>query len=163
MYLIEQRHSSINSRHASRALRRKPPPFQLTTRPRIAFLEWLMPPFIGGHWNPEIVALAGGVDVLGTAGKPSTSHSWHDIRAVDPDVLFIACCGFSVERAKMDIDLLNADGIWTQLRAVKEGRVHVAPGELFSCPGPRLIDGLELLAQTLHPDRFVATRLSKAG
>ena len=131
-------------------------------RPRVAFLEWLLPPFVGGHWNPELVSLAGGIDVLGVAGKPSRSLTWEDVRAAEPDVLFIACCGFSVERATTDIELLVDNDSWTSIAAVEQQRVHVADGDLFSCPGPRLADGLELLARTLHPDLFAAPRAAGA-
>lgn len=121
-------------------------------RPRVAFLEWLFPPFNGGHWNPELVELAGGADVLGAPGQASTTQDWDAIAAMDPDVIFVACCGFRVERAMQDIHKIAEQAHWQSLRAVREGRVFVADGNAyFSCPGPRLIDGLEILAHALHP------------
>ncbi len=122
-------------------------------RPRVAFLEWLEPPFNGGHWNPELVELAGGIDLLGAPGKPSSTQSWDDVVTRDPDVVFIACCGFRVERALEDVAEVSRRDEWQQLRAVREGRVYVSDGDAyFSCPGPRLVDGMEIMAHALHPE-----------
>ena len=121
-------------------------------RPGVAFLEWLIPPFNGGHWNPELVALAGGRDLLGSHANPSFSLDWPTVVSTDPDVVFVACCGFTVERAMADITLLRAEKAWNTLPAVREGRVYVADGNAyFASPGPRLIDGLEIMAHALHP------------
>ena len=122
-------------------------------RVRVAFLEWLDPPFNGGHWNPELVELAGGVDLLGVPGQPSTTQDWSNIAALDPDILFVACCGFGIERARQDVAQLEDHAIWRSLRAVREGRVIIADGNAyFSCPSPRLVDGLEFMAHAFHPD-----------
>jgi len=122
-------------------------------RPRIAFLEWLMPPFNGGHWNPELVALAGGLDVLGSPGAPSRSLDWHRIAAREPDILFVACCGFARDRALEDLRGVLDQEICRSLPAVKTGRVYVADGDAyFSRPGPRLLDGLEIMAHAFHPE-----------
>jgi iron complex transport system substrate-binding protein len=127
-------------------------------RPRVAFLEWLMPPFSGGHWNPELVELAGGIDVLGAPGQASSTLSWEDVAAAKPDVLFIACCGFRADRALEDVRKIGNTRAWRQLPAVKNGRFYVADGNAyFSCPGPRLVDGLEIMAHALHPDRHPRT------
>ena len=121
--------------------------------PRVAFLEWLFPPFNGGHWNPKLVQLAGGIDLLGAPGQASTTQSWETIVAAKPDVLFIACCGFRIDRALEDVAKMSASAEWQQLPAVKNSRVYVADGNaFFSCPGPRLIDGLEIMAHALHPN-----------
>ena len=121
-------------------------------RPRVAFLEWIDPPFCGGHWNPALVEMAGGVDVLGRAGQPSRTRAWEDIVAARPDVLFVACCGFSAARARQDLPLLEARPGWPDLPCVRTGRVYVADGNAyFSRPGPRLVDSLEILAHALHP------------
>ena len=121
-------------------------------RPRVAFLEWLIPPFNGGHWNPELVTLAGGIDLLGKHAEPSYTLDWQSVAGADPEVIVIACCGFPVERAMQDVELIQAEPLWQGLPAVKQGRVHVMDGNAyFSSPGPRLIDGLEILAHTLHP------------
>lgn len=124
----------------------------LVERPTVGFLEWLVPPFSGGHWSPELVELAGGVDSLGIPGRPSITQRWEDIQEADPDVLFIACCGFDVDRTREDLERCAATESWRRLKAVKDKRVYVADGDYFSCPGPRLIQGLEMLAHALHPD-----------
>jgi iron complex transport system substrate-binding protein len=122
-------------------------------RPRVAFLEWLYPPFNGGHWNPELVELAGGIDLLGVPGKPSSTQNWAAIVDARPDVLFIACCGFRLERALEDVQKISCSDAWQKLPAVRNGRVYVTDGNAyFSSPGPRLIDGLEIMAHALHPD-----------
>ena len=121
-------------------------------KPRVAFLEWLHPPFNGGHWNPDLVELAGGIDLLGSRGKPSTTLYWQSIAEQRPDVLYIACCGFRVDRALEDIELVSKTDFWRQIPAVRNGKVFVTDGNAyFSCPGPRLIDGLEIMAHALHP------------
>jgi iron complex transport system substrate-binding protein len=121
--------------------------------PRVAFLEWLFPPFNGGHWNPELVELAGGIDILGAPGQASSTQSWEAIVAARPDVLFIACCGFRIDRALEDVAKMSSSPEWQQLPAVQNGRVYVADGNAyFSCPGPRLIDGLEIMAHAFHPN-----------
>jgi iron complex transport system substrate-binding protein len=121
-------------------------------RPRVAFLEWLDPLFNGGHWNPALVELAGGVDVLGNAGQPSRTLPWEALLDARPDVLFIACCGFSAERAAQDLPLLERQPGWPSLPAFRAGRIYITDGSAyFSRPGPRLVDGLEILAHALHP------------
>lgn len=121
-------------------------------RPTVAFLEWLIPPFNGGHWNPEMVELAGGIDLLGSQAQPSSTQTWDDIVTADPDILFIASCGHSIERTLDDLRNESVLTAFAQLRAVQSGRAYIADGEYFSCPGPRLIDGLELLAHVVLPD-----------
>lgn len=129
-------------------------------RPRVAFLEWLMPPFNGGHWNPELVHLAGGIDLFGKPGKPSTGMTWDHVLAGKPERLVIACCGFSKERALEDIKHLQDCEIWRQLPAVVDGNVFVADGDAyFSRPGPRLLDGLQLMAHWFHPNVHPAAGL----
>ncbi len=123
----------------------------LSSRPRVAFLEWLYPPFNGGHWNPELVELAGGIDLLGAPGKPSSTQDWETVVGTEPDALFVACCGFDIERALEDVQKISQTDAWRQLPAVRNGRVYVADGAYYSCPGPRLIDGLETMAHALHP------------
>lgn len=122
-------------------------------RPKVAFLEWLVPPFNGGHWNSELIELAGGIDVLQGAGGASRSMDWESIARADPDVLFIACCGYSAARARQDLELLSESQTFRNLRCVQQGRVYYADGnQLFNRPGPRLVESLEVLAAALHPD-----------
>ncbi len=124
-------------------------------RPRVAFVEWIDPIFSGGHWNPTLVALAGGVDVLGAAGLPSRTLPWQQVVESKPDVLFIACCGFGIEQTLEDVPLLRQLPGWRDLPCVRDGRVYVADGNAyFSRPGPRLVESLEMLAFALHPDLF---------
>ncbi len=126
---------------------------QIQHRPRVALLEWLDPPFSCGHWNPELVRLAGGVEGLGQEGRPSRTLRWEEVIAWQPEVVFIACCGFSIDRTMADMPLVaNVPG-WEDLPAVRSGRVYVADGShYFSRPGPRLVDSLEILAHALHPE-----------
>jgi iron complex transport system substrate-binding protein len=122
-------------------------------RPRVALLEWLDPPFSCGHWNPELVRLAGGVEGLGKEGRPSRTLSWDEVLAWEPEVVFIACCGFGTERTLADLPALWLIPGWRNLPAVRAGRVYVTDGShYFSRPGPRLVDSLEILAHALHPE-----------
>lgn len=122
------------------------------TRPRVALLEWLDPPFAPGHWNPELVRLAGGISVLGTEGVKSRTLAWDEVIAAAPEVIMISCCGFSVERTRADLPLLDGVPGWAELPAVRAGRVFVVDGAAyFSRPGPRLVDSLELLAHAMDP------------
>jgi iron complex transport system substrate-binding protein len=115
-------------------------------RPRVALLEWLDPPFACGHWNPELVRLAGGVEVLGREGEPSRRSSWKELRAARPEVVFVACCGYPLERSLGDLGP-EAEGALAGARAfATEGR------RLFSRPGPWLATSLEVLAHALHPE-----------
>ena len=122
-------------------------------RPRVALLEWLAPPFSCGHWNPELVRLAGGVEGLGREGGPSRTLRWDEVTAWQPDAVLIACCGFGVERTLADVPILGSVPGWPDVPAVRAGRVFVADGsQYFSRPGPRLVDSLEILAHALDPD-----------
>jgi len=121
-------------------------------RPRVALLEWLLPPFNSGHWNPELVELAGGTDCLGPKGKPSQTVSWSDVLAAHPDIIVVACCGFSRQRASRDFEQLANQRQWRELVKSVSGRVYITDGNAyFSRPGPRLVDSLEALAHALHP------------
>ncbi len=143
-------------------------------RPRVALLEWIDPPFSCGHWNPELVRLAGGIEGLGREGERSRRVEWDEVIAWRPEVVVFACCGFSVERTAQDLALLRAVPGWLDLPGVRSERVFVTDGaHYFSPPGPRLVDSLEMLASVLlpgvhplpeglpHPVR--ATALERAG
>ena len=124
----------------------------LRSRPRVALLEWLDPPFSCGHWSPELVRLAGGVEGLGREGSPSRTLRWDEVIGWQPEVVFIACCGFDVARTMDDVALLQGVAGWEDLAAVRLGQVYVTDGShYFSRPGPRLVDSLEILAHTLDP------------
>ena len=126
---------------------------QVASRPRVALLEWLDPPFSTGHWNPELVRLAGGEDGLGREGEKSRTLRWEEVIAYQPEVVLISCCGFTTKRAMRDVSLLADVAGWDDVPAVRNGRVYVTDGAAyFSRPGPRLVDSLELLAHVIHPD-----------
>ncbi len=120
-----------------------------TLRPRVVALEWLDPVFVAGHWTPQLVEMAGGEDVLGMAGEPSQQATWEMVVAAQPDVIVVMPCGYDAARALVEAeehaDDLRETGAWRI--------VAVDASSYFSRPGPRLIDGLELLASILHPDR----------
>lgn len=125
----------------------------LSHRPGVVVLEWIDPPFSSGHWSPELVRLAGGEEVVGMAGERSHTIDWQQIVAAAPEVMFIACCGFDVERTRADLPILFSYPGWSDLPCVQSGRVYLVDGSAyFSRPGPRLIDSLEILAHALHPD-----------
>jgi iron complex transport system substrate-binding protein len=121
-------------------------------RPRVALLEWLDPPFSCGHWSPELVRLAGGVEGLGKEGVRSRTLRWDEVIAWEPEVVCIACCGFTVDRTMQEAAVLTGVPGWRDLPAVRAGRVFVVNGsEYFSRPGPRLVDSLEILAHAIDP------------
>jgi iron complex transport system substrate-binding protein len=125
----------------------------IVVRPRVVMLEWIDPPFCAGHWSPELVRLAGGIEVLGREGQPSRTIHWEEIVRADPDVLFIACCGFDAERTRHDLPILTARPAFDSLSCARSGRVYWVDGSAyFNRPGPRLIDSLEIVAHALHPE-----------
>lgn len=124
------------------------------SRPRVLCLEWLDPPFVGGHWVPEMVALAGGEDVLGTVGKPSSRAEWKTILESKPDVIVVMPCGFHLWEAVEQFHRLHFPPSWAELPAVVAGRVYaVDSSSYFSRPGPRLAAGVEIFANLFHPCR----------
>jgi iron complex transport system substrate-binding protein len=124
-------------------------------RPRVACLEWLDPLYIAGHWVPEMAMLAGGAHELRSPARPSAEIEWGKVREYDPEVLVLMPCGFSVARAVGELHLLSRLPGWNDISAVAARRVYaVDAGAFFSRPGPRLVDGLEILAQILHPEIF---------
>ncbi|MEM7364744.1 MAG: cobalamin-binding protein [Pseudomonadota bacterium] len=121
-------------------------------KPTVGFLEWTDPLFNGGHWTPELIDYAGGIDSFGNPHQPSQTLSDETLLAADPDVLVIALCGFDEQRAQHELSVLKQRIDFTQLKAHREGRVYVLDGNsYFSRPGPRLVDALEILAHLLHP------------
>jgi iron complex transport system substrate-binding protein len=121
-------------------------------RPRVACIEWLEPLYVAGHWVPEMVATAGGNDVLGRAREPSFVASWNDIVAAEPEILVIMPCGFDLDRTRQEIQLLSRRPGWPELPAVRSGRVYLTEAtSYFSRPGPRIVTGVEILATIFHP------------
>jgi iron complex transport system substrate-binding protein len=122
-------------------------------RPRVAFIEWVEPLMAGGNWMPELIEIAGGHNLFGEAGKHSDWMQWAELAAADPDAIVVAPCGYGLERCLQELPLLQAKPGWTDLAAVRKGRVYFADGNAyFNRPGPRLADSAELLAEMLHPD-----------
>ena len=120
-------------------------------RPTVGFLEWIDPLFNAGHWTPEIIEYAGGIDAFGNKHQPSQTISDDTLVASDPDVLIVALCGFDETRAASDLETLKRRIDWNALKAVKNNRVHILDGNAyFSRPGPRLVDSLEILAELIH-------------
>ncbi|HEY3247239.1 MAG TPA: cobalamin-binding protein [bacterium] len=119
----------------------------------VVCLEWLDPLFVAGHWVPEMVEDAGGRELLGRSRQPSFVVEWETIRAADPEVLVVMPCGFDIPRVREEMHLLTDRPGWDGLRAVREGQVYLTEAtSYFSRPGPRLVDGLEILASILHPE-----------
>ncbi len=117
-------------------------------RPRVVALEWLDPPFIAGHWTPQLIEFAGGEDMLGFAGENSVQTTWEEVAAVQPDVVIVMPCGYDAEIAHREAEMHR-----DQLAAIGAGEiVAVDASAYYSRPGPRLIDGLELMAHILHPE-----------
>ena len=118
-------------------------------RPRVLALEWLDPPFLGGHWVPEMIELAGGEDVIGRPGEKSPQVAWKDLDGLDPEVVVAMPCGWYLDDSRAQA--LQHRG---RLDALGAGRVFaVDAASTFSRPGPRLVDGVELLAHLFHPER----------
>lgn len=128
---------------------------QAARRPRCFLMEWIDPPFCSGHWGPELVELAGGVDPLGRKGKDSMRIRWENVLEAEPEVLVLACCGYTVQRTLQDLAILQRSPGWASLPAVRGGQVYAVNGSAyFSRPGPRVVDSLEVLAEILHPELF---------
>jgi iron complex transport system substrate-binding protein len=123
-------------------------------RPRVLCLEWLDPPYPGGHWVPEMVEYAGGIDVLGKVRVPSVPETWDAVLATQPDVAIIMPCGYGAEKAASEYAAAPLPDGWGDLPAVRAGRVCCVDGSsYFSRSGPRLVDGIEILAGLIHPER----------
>jgi iron complex transport system substrate-binding protein len=126
-------------------------------RPRVAYIEWIEPLMAGGNWMPELIGMAGGVNLLGKAGEHSGYMTWEDLAGSDPDVIVVAPCGFDLARTETEMHWLANRREWSMLRAVQQHRVYIADGnQYFNRPGPRLVETLEILAAILHPDLFPA-------
>lgn len=126
-------------------------------RPRVYCMEWIDPPFRAGHWIPKMVRLAGGKEVLGREGVPSTRVSWDDIAAAAPEIVVVMPCGFDTARTLRELAAVREKPQWQELPAVQHGTVWATDGSAyFARPGPRMIDGLEILAHALHPNLFPA-------
>jgi iron complex transport system substrate-binding protein len=136
-------------RHASARIDRVRLAVRGARRPRVAALEWLDPPFVAGHWTPQLIDYAGGEDVLGFAGEKSVQTTWPAVAAAQPDLVVVMPCGFDAEIAHREAEMHREE-----LARVGAGEVvAVDAAAYFSRPGPRIVDGLELLAHILHPEK----------
>lgn len=125
------------------------------TVPRVACIEWIEPLMAAGHWTPELIALAGAEDVLGEAGRHAGRLPFERLAAADPDAIWVTPCGFDLARTRAELPALASRPGWSELRAVREGRVFLGDGNaLFNRPGPRVVEALECLAEALHPEAF---------
>jgi iron complex transport system substrate-binding protein len=121
-------------------------------RPRVAFLEWLQPFYVGGHWVPEMIHVAGGVDALGKVRTPSFRVHLQDVVEAEPEILLIAPCGYSAQQARDEYLSIDLPEQWHAMPAVRNGRVYaLEANSYFSRPGPRLAAGVEALARLFHP------------
>ena len=157
----EERAQTVIERLSDRIDRVRDRADGMSERPRTLAIEWLDPLFVGGHWVPEMIELAGG-EPMNAPGEPSEQIEWADVARFDPEIIVIMPCGFTPDRTDEELDLLTDHDLWPDLKAVKGDRVHVVHGSFyFNRPGPRLVTGLEILATLLHPDDFGDLELPK--
>ena len=124
-------------------------------KPRVFCLEWLEPPFVAGHWVPDMVEIAGGDNGLRSKGEQSVKVKWDDILDFAPHYIFVMPCGFNIDKTINEIDSVTSNSIWHQTPASQKGNVYlVDANSYFSRPGPRIVDGIEIIARTIHPDLF---------
>lgn len=124
-------------------------------KPRVFCLEWLEPPFVAGHWVPDMVEIAGGDNGLRSKGEQSIKVEWDDILDFAPHYIFVMPCGFNIDKTINEIDAVTSNSIWNQTPASQKGNVYlVDANSYFSRPGPRIVDGIEIIARTIHPDLF---------
>jgi iron complex transport system substrate-binding protein len=134
---------------------------------RVFCLEWLDPPFVAGHWVPEMVEAVGGSNLLNDRERPSRVATWREIRDANPEIVVFMPCGYYLEEAEDESATLLANAEFAETPAAREGTVFAADAtSYFSRPGPRIVDGLEALAWAVHPDAFAeppAGRISRVG
>ncbi|SVC21836.1 uncharacterized protein METZ01_LOCUS274690, partial [marine metagenome] len=119
--------------------------------PRVLGLEWLEPPFIGGHWVPEMIEIAGGTPALGDQEAPSMEITWDQALASSPEIIVLMVCGFDLKRTVEEFHLLSESEFWKKY----DGEIYAVDGSAyFSRPGPRIIDGIEILSEIIHPNIF---------
>jgi iron complex transport system substrate-binding protein len=132
-------------------------------RPRVACIEWHEPLMAAGNWMPELVEMAGAVNLFGEAGAHSPWMTWQQLAESDPDVIISMPCGFDLARTCSEMYWLTDRPEWQKLRAVRAGQVYMADGnQYFNRPGPRLVESLQILAEILHPEAFEA-RLERSA
>jgi iron complex transport system substrate-binding protein len=128
---------------------------RISHRPRCFLMEWVDPPFCSGHWGPELVEIAGGHDSLGRKHRPSAQVDWREVVETRPEIIMLALCGYDINRARRDYELLRSFPDFDSLPAARSGEIYLANASAyFARPGPRIVDSLEILAGILHPEEF---------
>jgi len=128
---------------------------KIPDRRRCFLMEWVDPPFCAGHWGPELVEMAGGHDPLGRKHQPSTQIDWQQVLDVRPEIIVLALCGYDIDRARRDFELLRRFPGFGSIPAADNRQVYlVNASSYFARPGPRIVDSLEILAGILHPSEF---------
>ena len=127
----------------------------MTHRPCCFLMEWVDPPFSSGHWGPELVEIAGGNDPLGRKHQPSVQIAWQQVLDARPEIIVLALCGYDLDQARRDYELLKNFPGFDSLPAARDGKIYlVNASAYFARPGPRIVDSLEILAGILHPEAF---------
>ncbi len=128
---------------------------RIAHRPRCFLMEWVDPPFCSGHWGPELVEIAGGYDPLGRKQQPSVQIEWQQVLDAHPEVIVLALCGYGINRARSDYEILRRFPDFDSLPAARQGQIYLVDASAyFARPGPRIVDSLEILAGILHPAEF---------
>ena len=128
---------------------------QSAHRPSVACIEWIDPLMAGGNWVPELVGMAGGVNIFGEAGRHSPSMTWDALCQANPDVILILPCGYDIAESRRNLPAFTSRPEWPSISAVTKGRVYLADGnQYFNRPGPRLAESLEIMAELFHPELF---------
>lgn len=127
----------------------------LSEQPTVACIEWIDPLMSTGNWMPELIEMAGGINLFGTVAQHSPWIAWEQLVEKDPEVIIVLPCGFDIKRSREDMSVLTQKPEWSDLRAVRTQRVYLTDGnQYFNRPGPRLVESLEILTEILHPDIF---------
>jgi iron complex transport system substrate-binding protein len=135
----------------------------LAYRPRVFCMEWVDPPYCGGHWMKELVEIAGGDDALAVRHRPSYRVAWQDVLDFAPEIIVLTCCGFDVERASRESRILAGFPGAHGLPAIRNNQVFATDSAAyFARPGPRIVDSLEILAHIIHPEMILAPQLPGA-
>lgn len=130
----------------------------------VVFLEWLDPLFNAGHWTPTLIEYAGGNDLLGNKHLPSQTTEWGRVVELNPEYLFVACCGYDIKRTLQDVEIMKSYPGWSDLQCVKKKNVFITDGNAyFSRSGPRLVESLEIMAHALHPEIHPSPRNAPAA
>jgi iron complex transport system substrate-binding protein len=128
---------------------------RISHRPRCFLMEWVEPAFCSGHWGPELVEIAGGLDSLGRKHEPSAQVNWREVIDARPEIIVLALCGYDIDRARRDYKLLRSFPGFDSLPAAYRGEIYLVDANAyFARPGPRIVDSLEILAGILHPREF---------